>query len=716
MAPAAKHRPMPAAHTIWPGSDAPLGATWDGHGVNFALYSEHATRVELCLFDEAGRKEVQRLEVRWNTEGVWHCYLPEARPGFVYGFRVHGPYDPARGHRFNPNKLLLDPYARDLVGGLHWSDPVYGFRVGARGPEVMDTRDSARFVPKARVIDPAFSWGEDRLLRIPMKDTILYELHVKGFTARHPGIPNEVRGTYAGLASPAAIEHFKRLGVTTLELLPIHATIDDHRLVKHGLVNFWGYNTIGFFAPDPRFSATGNPVQEFRTMVSRLHDAGLEVVLDVVYNHTAEQGHDGPTLCLRGIDNSVYYRLKAEDLSRYADFTGCGNSLDTRQPRVLQLIADSLRYWVQEMHVDGFRFDLASTLAREGPDHSYDPGAGFLDVLRQDPVLSRVKLISEPWDCGPGGYQVGGFPRGWSEWNGAYRDVVRRFWKGDTGVLGQFASKVSGSSDLFWCRTPQASVNFVTCHDGFTLTDLVSYDSKHNAANLEDNRDGSDSNLSWNCGAEGATSDPAILVLRARQQRNILLTLFLSQGVPMLLAADEMGRTQSGNNNAYCQDNDVSYVDWNLNAERQHLLHFTRRLIALRRRHPAFRRTTFFKGALRDRTVKDVVWLSPEGREMSDTDWVHPQGRCLGMYIAGDCLEGTDPRGLPVQDESFLLLMNGGSEKANFTLPRMRPWAEWSLVLDTLAEQATLHPVNGVVRMPGHSAALYLEVAAEEEL
>jgi len=518
--------------TVWPGSDYPLGATWDGHGVNFALFSENAERVELCLFDDTGRKEAHRVEVRWNTEGVWHCYLPEARPGQVYGYRVHGPYQPARGLRFNPNKLVLDPYARDVVGSVHWTDSVFGYRLGGRGPETMDTHDSARHVPKARVVDAAFDWQEDRPLRIPMKDSVFYELHVRGFTRRHPDVPDELRGTYAGLAAPAAIEHFKRLGVTALELLPIHGLVDDQRLVKQNQTNFWGYSSLAFFAPEPRYSATGDPVREFQTMVRTLHDAGLEVILDVVYNHTAEQGADGPTLCFRGIDNTVYYRTKPDDPSTYLDFTGCGNSLDTRHPRVLQMICDSLRYWVQEMHVDGFRFDLASTLAREGQDHSYDPGAAFLDILRQDPVLTRVKLVSEPWDVGPGGYQVGGFPRGWSEWNGAWRDVVRRFWKGDSGVLGQMAFKVSGSSDLYWNRTPQTSVNFVTVHDGFTLADLVGYNQKHNLANLEGNRDGSNDNLSWNCGVEGVTSDPAILALRARQQRNFLLPLFMSQGVP----------------------------------------------------------------------------------------------------------------------------------------------------------------------------------------
>ncbi len=706
---------MRAPSSVWPGSDAPLGATWDGHGVNFALYSENATRVELCLFDDAGRKEVHRVEVRWNTEGVWHCYLPEARPGLIYGYRVHGPYEPARGLRFNPNKLLLDPYARDLVGALHWSDSVFGYRLGGRGAETMDTHDSARHVPKARVVDPAFDWQEDRPLRIPMKDSVFYELHVRGFTRRHPGVPHELRGTYAGLAAPAVIEHLKRLGVTALELLPIHGFVDDQRLVKQNLSQFWGYSSLAFFAPEMRYSATGEPVREFQAMVRTLHDAGLEVILDVVYNHTAEQGADGPTLCFRGVDNTTYYRTRPEDRSAYLDFTGCGNSLDTRHPRVLQLIADSLRYWVQEMHVDGFRFDLASTLAREGQDHSYDSGAGLLDILRQDPVLSRVKLVSEPWDCGPGGYQVGAFPRGWSEWNGAYRDVVRRFWKGDSGVLGQLAFKVSGSSDLYWNRSPQASVNFVTVHDGFTLSDLVSYNQKHNQANLEGNRDGTNDNLSWNCGVEGVTSDPDVLALRARQQRNFLLTLFTSQGVPLLLAGDEMGRTQSGSNNAYCQDNEVSWVDWNLTAERVDLLQFTRRVINLRRTHPVFRRNTFFKGQFleQSRALKDVAWLSPEGLEMSESDWNNPEGRCLGMYIAGDCLEGTYQHGEPIEDNSFLLLMNAGPTPVEFRLPQMRAGTEWSLILNT-ATEAAFSPRQGTLPMPRNSAALLMEVPAED--
>jgi glycogen operon protein len=704
--------------SIWPGSDAPLGATWDGHGVNFAVYSENATRVELCLFDDQGRKEVHRVDLRWNTEGVWHCYLPEARPGLVYGYRAHGPYEPARGHRFNPNKLLLDPYARDLVGAIHWTDALYGHRIGSRDPEAMDTRDSARHVPKARVVDPAFDWRQDRPLRIPLKDSVLYELHVRGFTMRHPDVPPALRGTYAGLATPPVIEHFKRLGVTALELLPVHAFLDEPRLVKLGLTNYWGYNSLAFFAPEPRYAATGNPVREFQAMVADLHDAGLEVLLDVVYNHTAEQGPDGPTLSFRGLDNTTWYRVNPATASQYLDFTGCGNSLDTRHPRVLQMIADSLRYWVEEMHIDGFRFDLASTLAREGHDHSYDPGAGLLDILRQDPVLSRVKLISEPWDVGPGGYQVGGFPRGWSEWNGAYRDVVRRFWRGDSGVLGQMAFKVSGSSDLYWNRSPQASINFVTAHDGFTLSDLVSYESKHNLANMEENRDGSNDNLSWNCGEEGVSSDPEVLALRARQQRNFLMTLFLSQGVPMLVAGDEMGRTQSGNNNAYCQDNEISWVDWNLSAERRKLLDFARQVVALRRTHPSFRRTSFFRGRFLEsaRPLKDVLWLSEHGREMSEADWNNPEGHSLGMYLAGDCLEGTDQQGRPILDSSFLLLMNSGPAPVEFRLPQIHTWAEWSLLLDTAGRSALSWSDRRVLSLPRSSAALLMEVPREEGL
>ncbi len=553
---------MNPINAVWPGRPNPRGATWDGEGVNFALFSEHAEKVELCIFDDAGRRELQRIELREQTDLIWHCYLPEARPGMLYGYRVHGPYQPEEGHRFNPNKLLLDPYARHIDGSVRWSDALFGYTVGSKREDLsFDRRDSARGMPKCKVIDPAFTWGEDRRPRVPWNDMIIYETHVRGFTMRHPEVPPAMRGTYAGLSSAPAIEYLKRLGVTTVELMPVHAFVDDRYLVERGLANYWGYNTIGYFAPEAHYSASGK-VAEFKTMVKTLHSAGLEVILDVVYNHTAEGNHLGPTLSFRGLDNACYYRLTPEDRRYYVDYTGCGNTLNMVHPRVLQMIMDSLRYWVTEMHVDGFRFDLASALAREL--HEVDRLGAFFDILRQDPVLSEVKLIAEPWDLGEGGYQVGNFPVGWSEWNDKYRDTMRAYWKGDGGLIGEFAQRITGSSDLYrrGGRRPHASINFVSAHDGFTLADLVSYNQKHNEANQEDNRDGHDNNLSWNCGVEGPTDDPAVRALRARQQRNLLATLLLSQGVPMLLAGDEIGRSQRGNNNAYCQDNEVSWIDW----------------------------------------------------------------------------------------------------------------------------------------------------------
>jgi len=548
--------------SVWPGRPDPRGARWDGEGVNFALFSEHAEAVELCVFDDAGRRELQRIALTERTDQVWHCYLPEARPGMLYGYRVRGPYRPDEGHRFNAHKLVLDPYAMQIVGALRWSDALFGYAVGHKREDLSyDRRDSASGVPKCKVIDSAFTWGDDRRPDVPWHETVIYELHVRGFTLQHPAVPPALRGTYAGLATAPVIDFLKRLGVTTVELMPVHAFVDDRRLVEKGLRNYWGYNTIGFFAPDARYSASGK-VNEFKTMVKTLHSAGLEVILDVVYNHTAEGNEMGPTLCFRGIDNHSYYRLQPDDERRYLDFTGTGNTLDMRHPAAMQLLMDSLRYWVNGMHVDGFRFDLASALAREL--HEVDRLGAFFDILRQDPVLSRVKLIAEPWDLGEGGYQVGNFPPGWAEWNDKYRDTMRAYWKGDGGLIGEFARRLTGSSDLYGRsgRLPHASINFVTAHDGFTLHDLVSYNDKHNESNLEDNRDGHNHNLSWNCGVEGPTDDPAINALRARQKRNLLATLLLSQGVPMLLAGDEIGRTQRGNNNAYCQDNATSWIDW----------------------------------------------------------------------------------------------------------------------------------------------------------
>jgi isoamylase len=674
------------ASTVWRGQPAPLGATWDGAGVNFALHSENAERVELCLFDPKGRREIERIDVPERTDFVWHCYLPDARPGTLYGYRVYGPYAPERGHRFNPNKLLLDPYARLLDGQIRWSDAHFAYRVGSRREDLsFDTRDNATGMPKCVVVDSAFTWGDDRPPRTPWKDTVIYEAHVKGLTKLHPGVPPQLRGTYAGLASAPVIEHLRRLGITAVELLPVHAFVDDKRLVEMGLRNYWGYNTIGFFAPDMRYSATGT-LSEFKSMVRALHAAGLEVILDVVYNHTAEGNHLGPTLSFRGIDNRVYYRL-ADEGRYYTDYTGTGNTLSSLHPMVLRLMFDSLRYWVTEMHVDGFRFDLASTLARE---HSaFDPQGAFLDIARQDPVLAQVKLISEPWDLGEGGYQVGGFPPGWSDWNGRYRDAVRSYWKGDGGLVGELASRLSGSSDIFQPsgRAPTASINFVTAHDGFTLRDLVSYNDKHNDANGEGNRDGESHNRSWNCGVEGPTEDPSIRALRLRQMRNFLATLFFSQGVPMLLHGDEIGRTQQGNNNAYCQDNEIAWMNWLLDDEAQSLLAFTERVIALRNKHSLFRRRTFFRGrAVRDSAEKDVLWLNPDGREMTDEEWAQGFARCLGAHLSGRGLTERDEYGKPVEDDDLLLLLNAHDDVIPFRLPGNNGGEPWHVRVDTDTE------------------------------
>ncbi|HJV12228.1 MAG TPA: glycogen debranching protein GlgX [Burkholderiales bacterium] len=637
---------MPRA--VWRGRPYPLGATWDGAGVNFALFSKHAERVELCLLDPRGRREVERVVLRERTDFIWHCYLPEARPGLIYGYRVHGPHDPDRGHRFDHNKLLLDPYARMIQRG------------------------------RGQVVDPAFTWGDDRPPRTPWQDTVIYELHVKGFTQRHPEVPEQLRGTYAGLCSAPALEYFKRLGVTAVELLPVHAIVDERRLLHHGLRNYWGYNTIGFFAPEMRYStpsAARDPVAEFKSMVRTLHGAGIEVIVDVVYNHTAEGDHTGPTLSFRGIDNLIYYRLDPAHPRRYLNFTGTGNSLNTSHRVVLALVMDSLRYWVQEMHVDGFRFDLAATLARNAQG-AFERNGAFLSAVRQDPVLSRVKLIAEPWDLGEGGYQLGAFPSGWAEWNDKYRDAVRSYWRGDDGTIGKLAARLSGSSDVFQPsgRGPAASINFVTSHDGFALEDLVSYERKRNDANLEGNRDGSNNNLSSNFGVEGPTNDEKVLALRTRQKRNFLATLLLSQGVPMLIAGDELGRTQRGNNNAYCHDSELSWLDWENTDEA--LLGFARRLIALRKKHPLFRRRTYPK-------PENTAWLSPEGREMTDQDWNLPFARCLGCLMVGQRLYERDERGEPVMDDDLLVLMNAHHDALDFVLPE----APWLVLLDTARDE-----------------------------
>ena len=668
---------------VWRGTPQPTGATWDGEGVNFALFSAHAEKVELCIFDESGRRELQRIELRERTDDMWHCYLPEAHPGLVYGYRVHGPYRPEEGHRFNGHKLLVDPYAKELVGALHWSNVVYGYTLGHKREDLShDRRDSASSMPKCRVVDEAFTWGGDKPPRVPWHETIVYEAHVRGLTMRHPDVPPQLRGTYAALASTPVIEYLKRLGVTTLELLPVHAFIDERRLAERRMRNYWGYNTLAFFAAERRYSATGS-TSEFKTMVKRLHSAGIEVVLDVVYNHTCEGNHLGPTLSLRGIDNVSYYRLAENERRHYADFTGCGNTLNLEHPHVLQLVTDSLRYWVEVMHVDGFRFDLAPALARENGDFRRE--GGFLKALQQDPVLSRVKLIAEPWDVGNGGYQVGNFPPGWTEWNDRFRNGMRAYWKGDGGMLGELARRFAGSSDLYAHarRRPHASVNFITAHDGFTLHDLVSYDSKHNEANGDDNRDGHDHNLSWNCGAEGPTEDRQINALREQQKRNFLATLLLAQGVPMLLAGDERGHTQNGNNNAYCQDNETSWIDWTETPQRAQRLAFVRALIQLRRSHRTFRRRDFFHGKLlRGREVKDVVWLKPDGGEVTADDWNGDHARTLGMFISGGELEERGRRGAPAKDDDFLLLFNAHHEPVDFRIPFLDS-GTWQVVFDT---------------------------------
>jgi isoamylase len=661
---------------IWPGSPYPLGATWDGWGTNFALFSEVAERVELSLFDTSGAEErVPLVEV----DGfVWHGYLPTISPGQRYGYRVHGPYDPARGCRCAPSKLLLDPYGKAVDGDVIWDEALFDYKWA--DPRRANKADSAPFMPKNVVINPFFDWGNDRPPRVPYHETVLYEAHVRGLTLRHPEVPLHQRGTYAGLAHPTVIEHLKRIGVTAVELLPVHQFVPEQALTQRGLTNYWGYNTIGFLAPHNRYCSAGTrgeQVGEFKAMVKALHAADIEVILDVVYNHTAEGNHRGPTLSLRGIDNGAYYRLDGRDPSRYIDYTGCGNSLNVRHPHSLQLIMDSLRYWVLDMHVDGFRFDLASALAREL--HDVDRLSTFFDLVQQDPVVSQVKLIAEPWDVGEGGYQVGNFPPLWTEWNGKYRDNIRDFWRGEPSSLAEFASRLTGSSDLYETsgRRPFASINFVTCHDGFTLMDLVSYNGKHNEGNGEENRDGTDDNRSWNCGVEGPAEDPAINELRARQQRNFLTTLFLSQGVPMLSAGDEISRTQGGNNNAYCQDNEISWVDWSRAAGERDLLAFTERLAQLRSMHPVFRRRRFFRGAA------DIAWLTPAGEEMAQEDWHASYAKSVAVYLNGAAISEPDPRGDPVTDQKFLMLFNAGPDPITFTIPEARLGGSWEVLVDT---------------------------------
>jgi isoamylase len=674
---------------VWPGRPYPLGATWDGAGCNFALFSENATKVELCLFDDDDSpKESLRIVLPEHSDQVWHGYFPDILPGQLYGYRVHGTYDPAKGHRFNPNKVLLDPYAKGIGRDVRWDDTLFGYKIGPDSDDLsFDERDNATFAPLASVLDTAFTWGDDRPPRTPWHKSLLYELHVKGFTERMSAVPENLRGSYAGIASEAAIDHLKSLGVTAVELLPVQYHLDDRHLVEKKLTNYWGYNTLGFFAPNLRYATRNSPrksVSEFKMMVRSLHSAGIEVILDVVYNHTAEGNQMGPTLSFRGIDNASYYRLSPEDPRYYLDFTGCGNTPNMRHPRVLQMIMDSLRYWVVEMHVDGFRFDLASTLAREL--FEVDRLGAFFDIIHQDPVLSQVKLIAEPWDVGPGGYQVGNFPPGWTEWNGKYRDNVRRFWKGDGGSVSEFATRLAGSSDLYqWSgRAPYASINFITCHDGFTLHDLVSYNEKHNEANKEENRDGSNDNHSWNCGAEGHSGDPGVKFLRERQKRNFIATLLFSQGVPMLLAGDEIGHTQQGNNNTYCQDSELTWLNWELSNEQKDFLEFVRHVCRVRHEQLVFQRRKFFQGrSIRGTDVKDLSWFSPDGDEMNDGNWGAGFVKCLGVRLAGDLIGDLDDRGNPVLGETVLMLLNAHHEPIPFKLPVTNVDHYWDRILDT---------------------------------
>jgi isoamylase len=674
--------------TILPGRPYPQGATWDGAGTNFAIYSEAAERVELCLFQDVASGQGEHIEFKERTNYVWHCYLPGIQPGQLYGYRAHGPYDPEKGQRFNPAKMLVDPYARATAGKVEWSAPVFPYQLGHPDEDLaIDQNDSAAGMPKSVVVNPYFDWEQDRPPRTPLSESVIYEVHVKGFTKCHPDVPEELRGTYAGLASQASVAYLKALGITAVELMPVHDFLDDKHLVDKGLKNYWGYNTTNFFSPDSRYSGsgdTGGQVAEFKTMVKALHRADIEVILDVVYNHTSEGNHMGPMLSFRGVDNATYYRLVSDNLRYYMDYTGTGNSLNVRHPQVLKLIMDSLRYWVQEMHVDGFRFDLAATLAREL--HDVDRLSAFFDVINQDPVISQVKLIAEPWDVGEGGYQVGKFPVLWAEWNGKYRDTVRRYWKSDDGQLSDLAYRLTGSSDLYQSdgRHPSASINFVTAHDGFTLNDLVSYNEKHNEANKEDNKDGTNDNASWNMGVEGPTDDPGIVELRERQKRNLLATLLLSQGVPMVCGGDEIDRTQHGNNNAYCQDSHISWYDWNLNEQRLSLLKFTKKLIALRKRHPNLRRRKFYQDrSIRRSEARDIVWLRPDGGEMTDDEWSAGWVRCLGVMLNGETLDHVDEAGEQILDDTFLVLLNCHHEPIDFYLPSPPKRLKWEVLLYT---------------------------------
>jgi isoamylase len=698
---------------VWPGDPYPLGATWTGVGVNFALFSAHATKVELCLFDSPeATAHSTSIVLQEHTDMVWHGFLPDARPNQLYGYRIHGPYDPAAGHRFNPNKVVMDPYAKSAARTIRWGDEMFGYEVGHTDADLsFDTRDNAAFAPLAAVVDPSFTWGTDRPPRTPWHNTVIYEMHVRGFSMSHPAVPPHLRGTYEALTTEPALDHLKKLGVTAVELMPIHHHVRDRHLEEKGLTNYWGYNSFGYFAPERRFAASRTPagaVREFKRMVRALHDAGLEVILDVVYNHTAEGNQMGPTLSLKAIDNFSYYRLVADKPRYYVDFTGCGNTLNMQCPQVLQLIMDSLRYWVLEMHVDGFRFDLASALAREL--FEVDRLGAFFDIIHQDPVLAQVKLIAEPWDLGEGGYQVGNFPVLWTEWNGKYRDSVRQFWKGEGTSVSELATRLSGSNDLYAHsgRQPYASINFITAHDGFTLNDLVSYNEKHNEKNGEENRDGENNNMSWNCGAEGPTGDREIVELRERQKRNFLATMLLSQGVPMISHGDELGRTQHGNNNAYCHDNELTWIDWNLDADKKTLLEFARKLVHFRRAQPTLRRRKYFQGR-NIRGGQDVAWLSPDGREMDDSAWHSGSVRTLGMLLSGSAIEEVNERGEPITGDTVLVLLNGHTDKMPFTLPGVDTGQQWHRVVDTFDPLGADRLYKPGVRYPlqGRSVAVF---------
>jgi isoamylase len=710
---------------VWPGRPYPLGTTWDGAGVNVALFSEHATKVELCLFNSVEDTKVsQCIVLPEHTDMVWHGYFPDLEPGQLYGFRVHGPYEPGHGHRFNPNKVVLDPYAKAIGRDVKWDDSLFAYKVGPGSDDLsFDDRDNSAACPLASVVDTAFTWGDDRPPRTPWHKTLIYECHVTGLTALHPEVPDEKRGTYAGVASEAVVNHLQSLGITAVELLPVHYHLNDRHLIEKGLTNYWGYNTLGYFAPHLPYASKASPrksVQEFKMMVRSLHASGIEVILDVVYNHTCEGNHMGPTLSWRGIDNASYYRLMPDDKRFYMDYTGCGNTLNMMHPRVLQLIMDSLRYWVLEMHVDGFRFDLASTLAREL--HEVNKLGAFFDIIHQDPVLSQVKLIAEPWDVGEGGYQVGNFPVLWTEWNGKYRDCVRKYWKGEQGgTTAELATRLCGSSDLYEDdgRKPYASINFITAHDGFCLQDLVSYDHKHNEANGEGNRDGADDNYSWNCGAEGHSDDPAIIALRERQKRNLIATLIFSEGVPMVFAGDELSHTKNGNNNTYCHDNDLTWLHWDLDSRKQKFLEFVRACTQIWREQPVLQRRKFFLGRpIRGSNIKDISFFDPSGEEMSDKAWNAGWVQCLGVRLAGDMINEVDERGEPIKGDTLLLLLNAHWEEIPFTLPDTAGGDVWQSLIDTAEPDRPLpikvRPAREQFPLYGRSLALLRTVRPEQ--